>query len=160
MPETRVERALFVLGLAAIAALGFLVVHLWHNGQSARATPVDTSVAASPRATTPTIVTTSKTVSTRQARRPPASRAALVSLRLTAKSGTWLEIRTSSATGSVLYAGTLPAGSSRTFHARALWARFGAAGNLSARLGGKSLRLPSGTYSAMFDKHGLRRVGR
>jgi Domain of unknown function (DUF4115) len=159
MPETRVERAVFVLGLAAIAALGFLVAHLWHNRQAVQAASATTSVAAPQRATTEMIATTTKTEATRETRTTPASAAGLVSLRLTARSGTWLEVRSSTATGSVLYAGTLPAGSSKAFHARALWARFGAAGNLSARLGGKPLLLPSGTYTAMFDKHGWRRLG-
>lgn len=45
------------------------------------------------------------------------------------------------------------------FRARVLWARFGAAANLSARLNGEPVRLPSGTYDATFDRHGIRQAG-
>jgi RodZ C-terminal domain len=82
-----------------------------------------------------------------------------VSLLVTAKTDTWLEIRSGSSTGPVLYSGTLAAASTKTFRARTLWARFGAAGNLSTRLEGKPIRLPSGTYDATFDNHGFRPAG-
>ena len=82
-----------------------------------------------------------------------------MTLLLKAKSDTWLEIRTTSATGPVLYSGTLVAGATKHFHARSFWARFGAAGNVFARLEGRVIRLPSGTYSATFDAHGFRPTG-
>jgi hypothetical protein len=40
-----------------------------------------------------------------------------------------------------------------------LWASFGAASNLTARLNGKPLHLPPGTYSALVGARGLRPVG-
>ena len=174
MPETRVERGLFVLGLLAIAALGFLVVHLRRQGQAADVAPLPTStstatsastvtraitVPAIRAATTSKAATTKTTVTTRAATTTPALSARAVSLRLTAKTDTWFEVRSGSATGRLLYDGTLSAGSSRGFHARALWVRFGAAGNLSALLDSKALLLPSGTYSAAFGGHGFRRLG-
>jgi hypothetical protein len=172
MPETRIERGLFVLGLLAIAALGFLVVHLWHHRQAAVAAAQPTSVSGSPRtsrvasttratrpATTSRRTESTKPKTTRVAKTTPEPSAGTVALRVTARSSTWLEVRSNSATGTVLYAGTLTTGSSKAFRARALWARFGAAGNLSARLDGKTFPLPSGTYDAAFDRHGFRRVG-
>jgi RodZ C-terminal domain len=78
---------------------------------------------------------------------------------LTASRGdSWLEVRSGSATGTVLYTGTLTSGSSKTFQAGAIWARFGSAGNLDAQLNGASLHLPIGTYSALFDPGGFQQV--
>ncbi len=161
MPETRIERVLFALGLAAIAALGFLVAHFWHNSHADTSPPAPTSVSTHPLTTSRTrpaaTTATTRTVVTRETNTAPAGGA--VSLLLTAKADTWLEVRSGSANGPVLYDGTLAAGSSKRFRAALLWARFGAAGNLSARVGGKPLQLPAGTYSATVDRHGLRQVG-
>jgi len=44
VPETRVERGVFVLGVLAIAALGFLVAHLWHHTHGVAAAPGTTSL--------------------------------------------------------------------------------------------------------------------
>lgn len=182
MPETRVERGLFALGILAIAALGILIAHLWPNTQTLRATPGSVSPPTS--SSVPRSHGTSARLSTNRRDASPATTATTrarttttgvapstvtattttagarpVSLVVTAKADTWLEVRANSAAGPVLYASTLTAGSSKAFHARALWARFGAAGNLSARLDGKAFPLPSGTYDAAFDRHGFRRVG-
>jgi RodZ C-terminal domain len=78
---------------------------------------------------------------------------------LTASRGdSWLEVRSSSSPGTVLYKGTLTTGSTRTFHAASIWVRFGAASNLDARLNGSTLDLPIGTYSALFDSGGFHKV--
>jgi hypothetical protein len=175
VPETRAEKSLFVLGILAIAALGFLIVHLWHHTHDVPAvspsTPLSTPT-RSPSGTRPATSTaaTTPTNSTSAARKsPPAKKhpvartnppaAGGVSLLLTARIDTWLEVRSGSSTGPVLYSGTLAAGSSKSFRVKAIWARFGAAGNLSARLNRKALRLPSGTYDATFGARGFRRLG-
>lgn len=188
MPETRIEKGVFVLGVIAIAALGFLVVRLWHHTRDAAAASSTTSLVQPARTTPGTQTVTSRRATTRTGpadrtkakrsakthsseTRPPKTRpattrtstipstAGVVSLLLTARADTWLEIRSGSSTGPVLYNGTLPAASTKAFRARLLWARFGAAANLSARLNGKSFRLPSGTYDATFDDRGLRQTG-
>jgi cytoskeletal protein RodZ len=173
VPETRVERAVFVLGVLAIAVLGFLVAHLWHRthavappGTASLSTPAQTSARTRPAAakigatavTGPTTAgaTTSAATSEKTTAAPAAG---AVSLVLTARVETWIEVRSGSATGAVLYTGMLPVGSSKAFRSRSLWARFGSGGNLSARLDGKSLHLPSGTYDALFDEHGFRQLG-
>jgi hypothetical protein len=156
MPETRVEQALFVLGLLAIAALGFLVVHLWrHTHAPAVGPPLSR---ASPLPTAISEHTTTKRPATTPTTSTPVLSVGHVSLRLTAKSSTWLEVRAGSSSGAVLYVGTLATGSSRAFRERALWVRFGAAGNLIARLDRKIIPLRSGTYDAVFDESGLRKV--
>ena len=161
MPETRVERALFALGLVAIAALVLLVLHLRHHthdvaGSAATTRPAAATTAPPTTTDSTTGARTTTSTTTRTTATSPA--AALVSLGLTARADTWLEVRSGSATGPVLYDGTLAAGSEQHFRAPVLWARFGAAGNLSARLDGKALQLPSGTYSTTFDRHGFRRL--
>jgi hypothetical protein len=199
MPETRLERALFVLGLAAIAALCVLIVHYRHNTstaaplastaalttspaatdavtertrkkaapahptrptsetiaptQTATATPTTTAAApattTSPLAATTTAPTTAATTSA----------AATTELVLTASRGdSWLEVRSGSSTGTILYTGTLTAGSTKTFQAASIWVRFGAASNLDASLNGSTLALPLGTYSALFDSGGFQKV--
>jgi hypothetical protein len=168
MPETRVERALFLVGLLAIAALGFLVVHLWQHRQEAVPPPTSVSPPRSTPRTRTTAVSSTKAATGSNAKATTAASRTtttksrhsvrVVSLRLTAKSSTWLEVRSRSSAGGVLYAGTLTTGSSRAFRARTLWVRFGAAGNLIARLDGRVLSLPPGTYDAVFAGHGFRRV--
>lgn len=169
-----------MVGIFAIAALGFLVAHLWHHAHSAAANPSPqprsapssvastqpaTSAAATTetRSTTGARTTTSANRTTTAGNTQPAATSAtasgVVSLLVAARTDTWLEVRSGSSTGPLLYSGTLVAASTKTFRARALWARFGAAGNLAARLDGKSIRLPSGTYSAVFDHRGFRQVG-
>jgi hypothetical protein len=61
----------------------------------------------------------------------------------------WLEMRRGSATGTVLFTGELAAG--RTLHlaGKRLWARFGAAGNLTITANGRPVRLV-GTYEHVF----------
>jgi cytoskeletal protein RodZ len=56
MPETRLERALFVLGLAAIAVLGVLIAHYWHN--TSTAAPLRSATAADALPTTDAAPTT------------------------------------------------------------------------------------------------------
>jgi cytoskeletal protein RodZ len=166
VPETRLERGVFILGVLAIAALGFLVVHLWHSPRGAAPSPgtatlrtlTRTSPTTSPTQSTAPATTASSTTlarTTTSAVTAPATGA--VSLVIRARVDTWIEVRSASSTGRVLYSGTLAAASSKTFHARSLWARFGSAGNLAARLDGKPVPLPSGTYDATFDAgHGFR----
>jgi hypothetical protein len=163
-----------VLGILATAALGFLVAHLWHHTHAAAAASSATSLTPTAptapgtrqptsSATTTHTDSTTRTQTTTPAHSQPATSqatpAGVVSLLLTARADTWLEIRSGSSTGSLLYSGTLPTASSKTFRAKGLWARFGAAGNLLARVDGKLIRLPSGTYDATFDGHGFRRTG-
>jgi RodZ C-terminal domain len=61
----------------------------------------------------------------------------------------WLEVRRRSARGAVLFSGELGAGRRLRFTGSRLWARFGAAGNLSISVDGKPLVL-QGTYEHVF----------
>ena len=77
-------------------------------------------------------------------------------LTLTAIADTWVEIRSGSAGGDVIYSGILRQGTAKRFRSTHLWASFGAAANLTARLNGKPLHLPPGTYSALVGARGLK----
>lgn len=179
MPETRVERAFFVLGLVAIAVLAVLVARSWHDAGAtaaskvssvASATPTTTRAAATTRvattarvaiATTPSKPLPAATTGTTVAPHGSSSTASPATVELVlraARGDSWLEVRSASSTGAVLYFGTLSSGRSKTFRARSLWVRFGAASNLDARLNGNALRLPAGTYSALIGVDGLRQV--
>jgi hypothetical protein len=74
----------------------------------------------------------------------------LVDVRIAAHgNGSWLEVRRTSATGAVLYRATLTDGRTLHFRAPKLWARFGAASNLTITSNGQPVRL-QGTYDKLF----------
>jgi RodZ C-terminal domain len=148
MPETRLERAVFVLGLVAIVALALAIVDSRHRSSGApRPTSPAAATPAGRRTTTrPTAPTTTATTSTE------------IELALTASHDSWVDVRAGSATAKELYTGILSSATTKTFRASSLWVRFGSASNLAATLGGRPLRLPAGTYSAVFDRSGFRRV--
>lgn len=170
MPETRGEWIIFVIGAFAIAALVALIVlektdrfdtrHTSAAARSVTAAAATTEAAApeqAPATTTPETTTAPQTTAgeTTAAPEPEGIIARDVSLTLSANVDTWFEIRSGSADGDVLYSGILPQGSAKRFRSTQLWASFGSASNLTARLNGKPLRLPPGTYSALVAARGL-----
>jgi uncharacterized protein DUF4115 len=173
MPETRGERIIFGIGALAIAALIALIVletatDRFETRHKSDAGPVTTAVAteeaaatasppapAAPETTTAPDETTGETTAAPE----PARIASGVRLTLRAIADTWVEVRSGSADGDVLYSGILPQGSAKRFRSTQLWASFGAASNLTARLNGKSLHLPAGTYSALVGARGLQPLG-
>jgi Domain of unknown function (DUF4115) len=149
MPETRLERAVFVLGLVAIVALALAIVDSRHRSSGApRPSPVAAAPAGRRTSTTtrPTAPTTTAAASKE------------VELALTANRDSWVDVRAGSATAKELFTGILSSATTKTFRASSLWVRFGSASNLTATLGGRPLRLPAGTYSAVFDRSGFRRA--
>jgi Domain of unknown function (DUF4115) len=158
MPETRVERILFGVAALVIAALVALIVLETTDRFGAR----DAPAAPAPASTTTAPVTTTAPEATGNATAAP-EQAPLatnhVRLRLSATADTWVEIRSGSAAGDVLYSGILPQGTAKRFSNTRLWASFGAASNLTARLNGKPLHLPPGTYSALVGARGLQPPG-
>ena len=167
MPETRGERIIFGIGALAIAALVVLIVlekttDRFETRHTSAATEPVTTAAATKEAAAPAPETTTapETTAGETTVAPELARIASgVSLTLSATADTWVEIRSSSADGDVLYSGILPQGSAKRFRSTQLWASLGAASNLTARLNGKPLHLPPGTYSALVGARGLRPVG-
>jgi hypothetical protein len=162
MPETRTERIIFGVGALAIAALVALIV-LEKTDRFTRqthaatrpTTPAATTTATPAATTTAETTTASETMTGSTAAREPPSTATGITLRLRAKADTWVEIRVGSADGDVLYSGILPLGNAKRFRSKQVWASFGAASNLTARLNGNPLQLPPGTYSALIRTSGL-----
>jgi hypothetical protein len=149
MPETRSERIIFGIGALAIAALVALIVLQTTDRFETR----DTAAARPVTRTTTTSAPPTTTGETTAAE--PAGIASGVRMTLSATADTWVEIRSGSADGDVLYSGIIAQGSAKHFRSTRLWASFGAAANLIARLNGEPLHLPSGTYTALVSARGL-----
>jgi len=154
MPETRGERIIFAIGALAIAALVALIVLEMTDRFATRQTQAASQRAAAPAATT-TAETASETMTETTAAPEPPHTPSGITLRLRANVDTWVEIRAGSADGDVLYSGILPQGNAKRFTSTQVWASFGAASNLTARLNGEPLQLPTGTYRALVSTSGL-----
>jgi cytoskeletal protein RodZ len=165
MPETRGERIIFAIGASAIAALAALIVLQTAtdrfeardtSGDAAPMTRTTTEATAStqPAESTAPQTTTAPDATTGETGAEAATRTAR--LTLTAIADTWVEVRSGSANGEVLYSGVLPQGAEERFRRAHLWASFGAAANLTAHLNGRPLKLPPGTYTALVGARGLK----
>jgi Domain of unknown function (DUF4115) len=120
-----------------ILAATFVVMGAAHGGANRAAKPLP---AAAPK------------VNHDGARAPkaPAARAQLVDVRIEAQQdGSWLEVRRGSSSGRVLYSGMLLPGTQLHFRAPRVWARLGAAGNLSIVANGRPVSV-HGTYDKVF----------
>jgi hypothetical protein len=168
MPETTGERIIFAIGALVIAALVALIVletatdrfETRHTsaaskqvatGAAIKDAAASASPATAPESTTAPEITTGETTAAEATQI-----ASGVRLTLSANADTWVEIRSGSVNGDVLYSGILPQGSAKRFRSKHLWASFGSAANLTARLNGKPLHLPPGTYSALVGARGLK----
>jgi cytoskeletal protein RodZ len=166
MPETRVERLLFLLGLGVTGVLVAVVILGRHPSERASpATPTTTppttvsvtSTSFSTPTTTARTPTTAPTT-TSQTTTPAVTTTGTASqtrLAVTARADTWVSIRRDTPTGAVLFEGTLAAGDSRSFSGAKFAVRFGAAANVQAKLDGRPLSLPGGTYSTTITRAGL-----
>jgi len=154
VPDGRIEWGILALGLAALAVLGALIVSsLGGSG--------DPAGAAATRALRPAPLALPPAQERDAGPRRAAAASPAVRLRLTAVRGdSWLEVRTGSADGAVLFSGTLTQGSTRTFRAASrLWIRFGGASSLDADLNGRPLALRFGTYDMLVTPRGLASAG-
>lgn len=165
MPETRGERIMFGIGALAIAALVALIVletatdrfETRHTSAASKQVTTAATIKDAAASASPPTSTVSESTSTPGATAAEPTRIASgVRLTLSATVDTWVEIRSGSVNGDVLYSGILPQGSAKRFRSTHLWASFGAAANLTARLNGKPLHLPPGTYSALVGARGLK----
>jgi len=154
MPETRLERASFLLGLLAMVVLAFVIARSWHHTTAALApTEAANGQARDAPKTAPAAASTNGAADA-----TTAVSTETVDLALTASHATWIEVRAGSATGAVLYTGTLSSGTTKSFRDTTIWVRFGVASNIDAQLNGQPLRLPAGTYDAVFDTGGYHHV--
>jgi hypothetical protein len=146
---------LFLIGIGVIGALAAAIVY--------SRTTNDPASSTRPAATTPRAggAETTRSRTTEQAQTGTTSNGSFrttssgLTLRLAARNDTWISVQSDSSSGRVLWQGTLAAGKSKRFTATSFWVRFGAAADVTATLDGKTLTLPSGTYSAPITTHGL-----
>jgi cytoskeleton protein RodZ len=143
-------RSLLVVGLLVTAVAGVAAWQLTGSSNRAQTAP--------PTTTTTTQSTTSgSTTPKKKSKRPPTvlpTRAVLVASR----GATWLEVRSGSAGGALLYENTLQQGQTLPVKLRSgpVWIRIGAPWNLDVRLGGKVLSgLPSTTGNVVLSRRGL-----
>jgi uncharacterized protein DUF4115 len=90
---------------------------------------------------------------------PSIASAAAVRLLVNASRGdSWIMVRSGSATGKVLYQGTLTKGRSLHAAGRVLWVRVAAGAHLDARVNGHLVKLQPGTFNASLTPAGLQLV--
>jgi hypothetical protein len=131
-----------VAGALVIAALGTaLTLRSGKDPMSARDAAAQTRVSAVAGATESLLPPPAPT---------PAATKRVVDLRIAAHgNGSWLEVRRNSASGPVLYSATLTDGKSLHLRGPRLWARFGAASNLTIVANRRALPI-QGTYEKLF----------
>jgi hypothetical protein len=132
-PPTRgvqVQSRVVLLTLLGIAAVTALVIVAWTRGEPQKVTPVGLGNATQTRTHTPA---------------KPAVPMNTVRLIVRAKRGPcWLSVHRGSATGSIMYQGTLEQGQDQLFTARRLWITLDRPENLSMILNGRTHLLPVG----------------
>jgi len=123
----RFEKSVVVVALAAIAVVTALVIAAWKFGGSSGpqqiqnlGTPQQTHGASSPQSAAP-----SKKLVLRAVR-----------------GGTYLAVHAASATGKILFQGTLQSGHPLVFPARTVWMNVDSPENLRVALGGRPVRTP------------------
>jgi len=124
----QVQSRVVLLTLLGIVAVTALVIVAWTRGEPQNKQPVGLGSAP-----------THKTA----AAKPPVTTA--VRLIVTARRGNcWLEVHSGSATGRILFQGTLERGQRKLFTGRKLWITLDRPENLSTILNGRSRVLPGG----------------
>ena len=126
----RVESRVLLLALVGILSATALVVIAWKFGGA------DTGTVANLDSRQPPLQTSGPTTT-------PARRAPAVTLVLAAVNGNSLvAVRRGTASGDVVYTGTLERGRTMRFTGKRLWLNIAAPENLAARLNGKNVPLP------------------
>lgn len=165
LPQTPFERIFAIALLISALVLIFLIVRETRRPDEPPAKRSAATVAATvAQVLAATSPATTRSTPPESVPRPrpaakPAPKKPLTRLLLVASRGSsWLTVRAGSAQGKVLYTGLLPQGGEVDAKGKQLWVRFGGAGNLTAQLNGKPLRLRSGTYNALISRRGLQLV--
>jgi hypothetical protein len=125
----QVQSRVVLLTLLGIASVTALVIVAWTRGEPQKKEPV--GLGTTP-AQTPAVVR-------------PRVTASPVRLIVAAKRGScWLEVHSGSATGRIIFQGTLERGQRKLFSARKLWLTLDRPENLGTILNGRSRVLPAG----------------
>lgn len=122
------ESRMAVLALLGIAVVTALVIAAWRfGGPEGETVP---GLAVQGQNTTPAVT--------------PAKGRALLTVRAV-RGGSWMEVREASASGRLLYSGTLEQGQAKRFEARRLQLALAEPENVLVRLNGNRVELPAGT---------------
>jgi hypothetical protein len=125
----QVQSRVVLLTLLGIASVTALVIVAWTRGEPQTVTPVGLGTTKSVTHQTPVVPAAAKTVR----------------LLVKASSGPcWLQVHKTSATGPILFQGTLDQGQQQLFIARKLWITLDRPENLVTVLNGHTRRLPVG----------------
>ena len=146
-----VESNFVIVALAGIIAVTILVVVAWKFGSSGAETSTDIPPAATPPADTTGTSTNHGPAS------PPPAKTKKVRLVLYADGGDcWLQVRSKSATGKLLYEGTLQAGQTQRFvDDKRVWMQLGAPAYLKGTVNGERIRnMPNGPAIAVVKADG------
>jgi cytoskeleton protein RodZ len=140
----RIDTRAVLLALLAIGIVFALVIAAWKYG--GQKNPKYQGVnAPSPQAPTP------KKPVRKQPTRPARPRPVLARVLLTAAHGPcWLQARVGSASGPMLYEGTLETGQKLPLAKNRIWFLAGAPGNLSATVNGHPVTIPGSGLSGQF----------
>ena len=126
----QVQSRVVLLTLLGITAVTALVIVAWTRGEPPSSTPVGLGTSKPP---------------THQTAAPPVTRALQVHLLVKASRGPcWLQVHKTSATGPILFQGTLDQGQKQLFTARKLWITLDRPENLVTILNGHTRHLPVG----------------
>jgi cytoskeleton protein RodZ len=125
----QVQSRVVLLTLLGIVSVTALVIVAWTRGEPQTVTPVGLGTTRSVTHQTPVVPTAAKTVR----------------LLVKASGGScWLQVHKTSATGPILFQGTLDQGQQQLFTARKLWITLDRPENLVTVLNGHTRRLPVG----------------
>ncbi len=125
----QVQSRVVLLTLLGIAAVTALVIVAWTRGEPPSATPVGLGTSKSP---------------THQSQAPAVQPVQLRLLVKASRGPCWLQVHKTSATGPILFQGTLDQGQKQLFTARKLWITLDRPENLVTILNGHTRRLPVG----------------
>ena len=125
----QVQSRVVLLTLLGIVSVTALVIVAWTRGEPQTVTPVGLGTTRSVTHQTPVVPAAAKTVR----------------LLVKASNGScWLQVHKTSATGPILFQGTLDQGQQQLFTARKLWITLDRPENLVTVLNGRTRRLPVG----------------
>jgi cytoskeleton protein RodZ len=138
----QVQSRVVLLTLLGIAMVTALVIVAWTRGDPEKETPVGLG-----NEHARTVVTPPK----------PVVKSKTVRLRVTATRGDcWLQVHRGSATGSILYQGTLEYGQPQVFTGKRLWITLDRPENLTMVLNGRTRTLPvGGPKTLIVTPHGI-----
>jgi len=125
----QVQSRVVLLTLLGIVSVTALVIVAWTRGEPQTVTPVGLGTTRAPTHQTPVVPAVAKSVR----------------LLVKASRGScWLQVHKTSATGPILFQGTLDHGQQQLFTARKLWITLDRPENLVTVLNGRTRRLPVG----------------